>query len=221
MELKKRLHNLWELESIGIKQEESSVLELFKETITLRNQRYKVSLPWEEAHDPLPDNHSLRQRRLQSFLKRLSQKPEQLEEYDRVIKDQLDKGIIERVDQSEKTQPCHLIHYLPHHYVVREDKSTTKLHIVNNALARKNWPPSIDCLHTLPPLTPDILEILIRFSVQPIAIVADIEKAFLMKVSWLRNGSQIRKKQEKWKMYLKWFSHQSEWRKWNCKQYEI
>ena len=203
MELKKRLHNLWELESIGIKQEESSVLELFKETITLRNQRYKVSLPWEEARDPLPDNHSLRQRRLQSFLKRLSQKPEQLEEYDRVIKDQLDKGIIERVDQSEKTQPCHLIHYLPHHYVVREDKSTTKLHIVNNALARKNWPPSIDCLHTLPPLTPDILEILIRFSVQPIAIVADIEKAFLMKVSWLRNGSQIRKKQEKWKMYLK------------------
>ena len=199
MELKKRLHNLWELESIGIKQEESSVLELFKETITLRNQRYKVSLPWEEAHDPLPNNHSLRQRRLQSFLKRLSQKPEQLEEYDRVIKDQLDKGIIERVDQSEKTQPCHLIH----HCVVREDKSTTKLHIVNNALARKNWPPSIDCLHTLPPLTPDILEILIRFSVQPIAIVADIEKAFLMKVSWLRNGSQIRKKQEKWKMYLK------------------
>ena len=201
MELKKRLYNLWELESIGIKQEESSVLELFKETITLRNQRYKVGLPWEEAHDPLPDNHSLRQR-LQSFLKRLSQMPEQLE-YDRVIKDQLDKGIIERVDQSEKTQPCHQIHYLPHHCVVREDKSTTKLRIVNNALARKNGLPSIDCLHTRPPLTPDILEILIRFSVQPIAIVAGIEKAFLKKVSWLRNGSQIKKKQEKWKMYLK------------------
>ena len=201
MELKKRLYNLWELESIGIKQEESSVLELFKETITLRNQRYKVGLPWEEAHDPLPDNHSLRQR-LQSFLKRLSQMPEQLE-YDRVIKDQLDKGIIERVDQSEKTQPCHQIHYLPHHCVVREDKSTTKLRIVNNALARKNGSPSIDCLHTQPPLTPDILEILIRFSVQPIAIVAGIEKAFLKKVSWLRNGSQIKKKQEKWKMYLK------------------
>ena len=201
MELTKRLYNLWELESIGIKQEESSVLELFKETITLRNQRYKVGLPWEEAHDPLPDNHSLRQR-LQSFLKRLSQMPEQLE-YDRVIKDQLDKGIIERVDQSEKTQPCHQIHYLPHHCVVREDKSTTKLRIVNNALARKNGSPSIDCLHTRPPLTPDILEILIRFSVQPIAIVAGIEKAFLKKVSWLRNGSQIKKKQEKWKMYLK------------------
>ena len=37
-------------------------------------------------------------------MKRLSQKPEQLEEYDRVIKDELDKGIIERVDQSEKAQ---------------------------------------------------------------------------------------------------------------------
>jgi len=64
------------------------------------------------CHDPLPDNRCLSQRRLHSLLKRLSQKPEQLDEYDRVIKDQLDKGIIERNDQSqaEKSQPCHLIH---------------------------------------------------------------------------------------------------------------
>lgn len=113
-------------------------------------------------------------------MKRLSQKPDQLKEYDRVIKDQLDKGIIERVDQSEKVQPCHQIHYLPHHCVVREDKSTTKLRIVYNASARENGPALNDCLHTGPPLTPDILNIPVRFRVQPIALVADIDKAFLM-----------------------------------------
>ena len=176
MELDEKLHTFWELESIGIKQEENSVLETFKETITFTNQRYEVALPWKEAHDPLPDNHSLSQRRLQSLLKRLGQKPEQLDEYDRVIKDQLDKGIIERVDQSEKAQPCHQIHYLPHHCVVREDKSTTKLRIVYNASARENGPALNDCLHTGPSLTPDILDILIRFRVQPVALVADIEK---------------------------------------------
>ena len=127
MELNMKLCTFWELESIGIKQEENSVLGTFKETITFTNQRYQVGLPWKEAHDPLPDNHSLSQRRLQSFLKRLGQKPEQLDEYDRVIKDQLDKGIIERVEQSEKAQPCHQIHYLPHHCVMRKDKSTTNL----------------------------------------------------------------------------------------------
>ena len=46
-----------------------------------------------------------------------------------------------------------------------------------NATARENGPALNDCLHTGPPLTPDIL---IRFRVQPIALVAVIEKAFLV-----------------------------------------
>ena len=180
MELDEKLRTFWELESIGIKQEENSVLETFKETVTFKNQRYEVGLPWKEAHDPLPDNRGLSQRRLQSLLKRLSQKPKQLQEYDRVIKDQLDKGIIDKVDQSEKAQPCHQILYLPHHCVVRKDKLTAKLRTVYNASARENGPALNDWLHTGPPLTPDILDILIRFRVQPIALIADIEKAFLM-----------------------------------------
>jgi len=72
MELDKKLRTFWELESIEIKQEENSVLETFKETITFTNQRYEVGLPWKEAHDPLTDNRSLSQRRLQSLLKQLS-----------------------------------------------------------------------------------------------------------------------------------------------------
>jgi len=63
MELDEKLRTLWKLESIVIKQEETSVLETFEEIITFRNQRYKVSLLWKEAHDPLPDNRSLIQRR--------------------------------------------------------------------------------------------------------------------------------------------------------------
>ena len=98
MELDEKLRTFWELESIGITQEENSVLETFKEAVTFKNQRYEVGLPWKEAHDPLPDNRSLGQRRLQSLLERLNQKPKQLEEYDHVIKDQLDKGVIQRVD---------------------------------------------------------------------------------------------------------------------------
>ena len=45
-----------------------------------------------------------------------------------MIKDQLDNGIIERVDQSEKVQPCHQIHYLPHHCVMREDNCGSRGH---------------------------------------------------------------------------------------------
>ena len=37
-----------------------------------------------------------------------------------------------------------------------------------------------DCLYTGPSLTPDMLDILIIFRLHPVAVVADIEKAFLM-----------------------------------------
>lgn len=80
----------------------------------------------------------------------------------------------------ENAQPCHQIYYLPHYCVVRVEKSTTKLRIVYSVSARGNEPALNDCLHTGPPLALDILEILIRFRVQPIALVADIEKAFLV-----------------------------------------
>ena len=49
-----------------------------------------------------------------------------------------------------------------------------------NASARENGPALYDCLHTGPILTSDIPEILTRFRVQPIALVADIRKAFLV-----------------------------------------
>ena len=49
-----------------------------------------------------------------------------LHEYDKVIKDQLNRGIVEIVSQPEIASGKE-VHYLPHHAVVREDKTTTKL----------------------------------------------------------------------------------------------
>lgn len=73
---------------------------------------------------------------------RLLKKPELLREYDRVIKEQLANGIIELVDQSTTTpttfNDCKsLVHYLPHHAVVRQDRETTKIHVVYDGSARE------------------------------------------------------------------------------------
>ena len=87
---------------------------------------------------------------------------------------------MKELTNQRKPSIYHQVHYFPHLSVVREDKLTTKLRIVYNATARENGPALNDCLHTGPPLTPDILDILIRFRVQPIALVAVIEKAFLV-----------------------------------------
>jgi hypothetical protein len=66
--------------------------------------------------------------------------------------------------------------------VVRTDKDTTKLRFVYDGSA-KSQPdePSInDCLEQGPNLIPKLFDILIKFRSHPIALTADIEKAFLM-----------------------------------------
>ena len=69
------------------------------------------------------------------------------------------------------------VHYLPHHAVVRRDKTTTKLRVVYDASARSNGPSLNDCLNPGPKFDQKILDILSRFR---IAVTADIEKVFLM-----------------------------------------
>ena len=73
----------------------------------------------------LPDNYQLSVSRFQVLLQRLKQKPAILEEYDDIMQDQLTEGIIEAF-QPDETQPG-VVHYLPHHAVVRWDKTTTKV----------------------------------------------------------------------------------------------
>lgn len=73
----------------------------FTTRVTFCDDRYHVSLPWKEFHEPLPDNYSLSVKGLQGLLCRLRQDPEILKEYDRTIKDQLEKGIIEAVPDVE------------------------------------------------------------------------------------------------------------------------
>ena len=72
-------------------------------------------------------------------------------------------------------------HYLPHHPVIRRDKETTKLRVVYDASAKMNGNPSLnDCLYSGPSLLPSIADVLMRFRFHKVALVADIEKAFLM-----------------------------------------
>ncbi len=100
-DLNEGLKRFWDLETLGIKEDESSVYEEFERNVTSRKGRYEVRLPWKEPHPVLPDNHELCSKRLVGLLKRLRQNPHVLTEYDTVIKDQLSKGIVEDVEQPD------------------------------------------------------------------------------------------------------------------------
>ena len=133
---------------------------------------------WRESHPALYDHYELALRRLNGPLKRLKQNPEVLKQYDSVIREQLNKGIIESVRDCAPI--THLVHYLPHHAVVRDDKETTKLRIVYDASAKTKSPSLNDCLYNGPKFGQNIMDIIIRFRVHRVALTGGIEKAFLM-----------------------------------------
>ena len=132
-----------------------------------------------ERSSPLPDNYDLCRKRLARLLQKLNQDPKFLHEYDTVIRDQLHRGIVEVVPESAEPVDGR-VHYLPHHAVVRTDKQTTKLRVVYDASAKMNGPSLNNCLHTGPNFGPSILDLLVRFRLHKIALVGDVEKAFLM-----------------------------------------
>ncbi len=138
-----------------------------------------MCLPWKDLHPPLPDNHQLSVSRLHGLLRRLRQDPHVLEEYDLTIQQQIGQGIVEVVKRPQDPVAGE-VHYLPHHAVIRRDKHTTKLRIVYDASARSQGPSLNDCLFTGPKFDQSILDIVLRFRVHPVALSADIEKAFLM-----------------------------------------
>ena len=196
--LSSQLQEFWNIESLGI--QERSVHDEFLDTVKFNGERYEVSLPWRQTHEVLPDNYDLSLRRFHSQFKKLKKNPQLLNEYDAIITDQLAKGVIEEVKDAGCVQ-LGRVHYLPHHAVVRRDKDTTKVRVVYDASAKSIGPSLNECLHAGPPMTEKILDILLRFRASPVALSADIEKAFLMinikeedrdvlRFFWVRNTSQ-------------------------------
>ena len=170
------LHSFWKLESLGVDSKTDSVLEEFTQTVQFKNGRYEVSLPWKNLHPTLPDNYQLSNRRLDGLIKRLRHDPEVLREYSSIINSQRRQGIVESINLEEE-QANGQTHYLPHHAVVRRDKSTTKVCVVYDACARSTGCSLNECLHKGPKFDQKILDILIRFRTYKIDLTADIEKA--------------------------------------------
>ena len=179
------VEDLWKLETIGItppdKTDDSdrAALDHFKNTVKRVDNRYQVAWPWRDENQILPDNYELSIGRLNSLVKRLKQDPELMSKYNDIIQDQLKKGMIEVVTKDTEKGNKH--HYIPHHAVLKPDSNTTKVRVVYDASARtkKSNPSLNECLHRGPVILEDICGLLMRFRTKKIAMVADIEKAFL------------------------------------------
>ena len=175
---------LWSLEIIGIadpmiENDDDLALHKFCESVWFEDGRYQIKWPWKESNVCLPDNYLLALRRMKSLVKRLQSDQVLLRKYDDIICQQLDRGIIERIDNSVLSGTRK--HYLPHHPVLTPAKATTKVRVVYDASAKsQRFVSSLnDCLFRGPVILPDLVGLLIRFRLHSIVILADLEKAFL------------------------------------------
>ena len=143
----------------------------------------------ERREDGCPNRLQLLLQSTKTLQCKLRKEPELLEEYNNTINDQLEWGVVEEVPPEEvggvmnqasgEEKP---IHYMPHHAVVRQDKDTTKLCVVYDGSAKSESEGRSlnDFLETGPNFIPHLFDVLVRFRWNPVAISANIEKAFLM-----------------------------------------
>ena len=92
-------------------------------------------------------------KRLRRLIHRLQDQPTLLAEYDSIIQQQIQKGIMQLVDAQIIPKPWN-VHYQPYREVIRTDKNKTKVRVVYDASAKSAGPSLNDCLYAGPPLTP-------------------------------------------------------------------
>ena len=124
------LTNLWRMDMLGINKEiitydEQSAIDNYESTVTYKDSQYWSGLPWRPNYDELPSNYKLVEARLALSLKKLSSRPDHNDNYDSVVKDQVEKGFIEKVHGRGLNKKCH---YIPHLPVVRDSETTPLLH---------------------------------------------------------------------------------------------
>ena len=92
---------------------------------------YETALPWKGGHPPLPNNKTGSLKRLASLVQRLKRNGK-LEDYDAIILQQLEEGVVEEAEVPTQVKEF----YIPHKAVIRESSEITKMRIAYDASAR-------------------------------------------------------------------------------------
>jgi len=173
--------NLCKLDVLGLedqlKDHHDNVYEEFKEQLVRSPEGwYETGLLWKANHPHLPNNKTGSLQRLKTLVRKLERQP-MLNEYDRIIKDQLSEGIVEPAHHPPEGKEF----YIPHKAIIRETAESTKVRIVYDASAReKESAPSLnECLETGPPLQNHLWSVLVRNRFHPVALAGDLKQAFL------------------------------------------
>ncbi|XP_036148371.1 uncharacterized protein LOC105833274 [Monomorium pharaonis] len=180
-QLNENMARFWQLEH-NLRQnartpEERICEKHFMDTYTRNEQgRFIVILPTKnEQIQNLRNSREIAMQQFRRLEHRLERKPHIKKEYTEFMREYMRLGHMRKL-LSWGARPHY---YLPHHCVIKEASSTTRLRVVFNASSKTTTGVSLnDILMTGPVVQQDLLSILIRFCIFKVAFVADISKMY-------------------------------------------
>ena len=182
--LENQLKQFWELETIESKKllnpNETQCEAHFNSTYQRNeNGAFVVSLPFKASGCDLGPSRALATRRLLSLEKRLAQNPAHKEEYVKFMREYQTLGHMTKVTQLSHGDQSEEPVFIPHHFVLKDESTTTKLRAVFDASAKTlNGNSLNDCLLVGPTIQDTLVNIIHRFRRFPVAFTADIAKMY-------------------------------------------
>ena len=117
--------------------------------------------------------------RFEAQERRLQHNANLRDQYKDFIKEFKSLGNLERVPDLEINNGCQNHFYQPHHAVLKESSTTTKLRVVSDGSAKTLTGTSLNYIRLVgPTLQPDIFDLLIRFRQYMIGMTADVAKMY-------------------------------------------
>lgn len=186
-DLNSLLQRFWQLDQITSNpQTQWSVNEKFcedhylKHTIRLSSGRYSVALPVKPNINMLGSSQFSALQQFNHLEKRLNRDMEINRQYRDFMNDYLSLEHMEEVlDPESNNNQYGKTCFLPHHAVLKENSTTTKLRVVFNASSKTTSQLSLnDVLHHGPTIQHDLFSIVVRFRTHIFGISADITKMY-------------------------------------------
>ncbi|UYV74763.1 hypothetical protein LAZ67_12000846 [Cordylochernes scorpioides] len=141
--------------------------------------RYWVKLPFRQHRPLLGESREKALRRFLSLEGKLCKNVKLYDQYRGFMKEYEHLNHMERVPIAEVKRELCRCYYMPHHPVIREQSTTTKMRVVFDASAKSENNVSLNqFLHKGQKIQQDVFFILLRFRTYPVAITADIEKMY-------------------------------------------
>ncbi|XP_055633775.1 uncharacterized protein LOC129774102 [Toxorhynchites rutilus septentrionalis] len=181
-DLHRDMERFWSIEDDSMKAfspQETACENYFADTTSREpDGRYTVRLPFkgEFVHN-LGDNKQTALRRFRHIESRFNRNPTLAKEYRDFMDEYLRLGHMQQIEEVQTTTPSSF--FLPHHPVIRDDHTTTKVRVVFDASCKSATGLSLnDILEVVPVIQDDLRSIVMRSRLHSFLLIADITKMF-------------------------------------------